>query len=71
MTRVPYCTGAVTPAGKAARVRLPQATHRQACARCSVTINGRGSGRSNTCRATWSVAIAAVNAAPHVVQACG
>ena len=58
-------------AGKAARVRPPQATLRQACARCSVTINGRGSGRSNTCRATWSVAIAAVNAAPHVVQARG
>src|SRR3954467_1832660 len=68
---MPYCTGAVTPAGKAARVCLPQAAQRQACARCSVTVSGRGSGKSNTCRATWSVAIAAVNAVPHVAQAGG
>ena len=31
----------------------PQAAHLQSCARCSVTTRGRGSGRSNTCRALW------------------
>src|SRR4249920_2569420 len=50
---VPYCTGALTPSGNAARVFAPQARHRQSCARCSVTTRGSGSGRSNTCRALW------------------
>ena len=39
-------------------------------ARCSVTIYGGGSGKSKTCRATWPVGSAAVNAAPHAVQVC-
>ena len=50
-------------------VCVPHAGQRQPCARCSVTTSGCGSGRSNTCRATWSVAIAAVNAVLHAVQA--
>ena len=37
--------------GNAARVCAPHAPQRQPCARCSVTISGFGSGRSNTCRA--------------------
>src|SRR5664279_5402019 len=49
--RAPYCTGALTPSGKAARVLAPQAAQQHVCARCSVTINGFGSGKSNTCRA--------------------
>ena len=40
------------PCGNAARVAVPHAAQRQPCARCSVTTSGRGSGRSNTCRAT-------------------
>ena len=48
--RGPYCTGAFTPSGNAARVTRPQALQRQACAWCSVTSGGGGGGRSNTCR---------------------
>jgi hypothetical protein len=69
--RLPYCTGAVTPSGNAARVCAPQAAQRQSCARCSVTSSGWGSGRSNTCRATWAVVIAAVNGSPHAAQDSG
>ena len=49
----PYCTGALTASGNGARVCAPQSAQRQSCARCSVTTRGRGSGRSNTCRALW------------------
>ena len=54
LMRGPYCTGAPTPSGKAARVRAPHCPHTQACARCSVASRGCGSGRSNTCRRTGS-----------------
>jgi hypothetical protein len=40
------------PKHMTARVCAPHAAQRQPCARCSVTISGFGSGRSNTCRAT-------------------
>ena len=43
--------------GNAPRVCVPQAAQRQLCTRCSVTISGLGSGRSNTCRATCPLAI--------------
>jgi len=69
--RLPYCTGALTPSGKRARVCAPHAAQPQSCARCSVTISGCGSGRSNSCRATWLVAIASVSNAPHRAQAGG
>src|SRR3954462_7362300 len=59
------------PCGKDRPRLLAADRARQAYARCSVTTNGRGSGKSNTCRATWSVAIAAVKAVPHVAQAGG
>jgi hypothetical protein len=48
--------------------RVSQAAQRQLYAWC---FSGLGSGRSNTWRTTWSVAIAAVKAAPHVAQICG
>jgi hypothetical protein len=44
----PYCAGALIPSGNQARVRAPQAEHRQSWARCSVTTSEAGSGRSNT-----------------------
>ena len=69
--RLPYCTGAVTQSGKRARVCAPHAVQRQSCARCSVTTSDCGSGRSNSCRATWLVAIASVSGAPHQAQAGG
>src|SRR6516165_638572 len=69
--RAPYCTGAFTPSGKFARVCVPHAAQQQRWARCSVTIRGCGSGRSNTCRAMWSVAIAALSASPHPAQVWG
>src|ERR1700724_132816 len=61
--RRPYCTGAATAAGNAAWVRLPHCAQEQTWARCSVTTDGRGSGRSNTWRAVCHVAIIAVSAA--------
>ena len=48
--RLPYCTGALTQSGNAARVLAPHLPQRQSWARCSVTISGCGSGRSKTCR---------------------
>ena len=44
----PYCTGALTPGGKWAPVRVPHALQRQRWARCSVTSRGWGSGTSKT-----------------------
>jgi hypothetical protein len=70
-THAPYCTGAAMPSGKAERVCAPQAAQRQLWARCSVTTRGLGSGRSKTCRAVWSVAIASLKAAPHPAQISG
>ena len=46
----PNCTGPSTPAGKGARVRVPQPGQPTACARCSITNRGGGSGRSCTWR---------------------
>jgi hypothetical protein len=43
---------------KLACVAAPHDQQRHTCARCSVTTSGWGSGRSNTCRATWQVAMA-------------
>jgi hypothetical protein len=34
-----------------------------------VTISGLGSGRSNTCRPTWPVAITSVNGSPQAAEA--
>jgi hypothetical protein len=69
--RGPYWTGAATPSGNAAELGVPHCAQEQTCARCSVTIGDRGSGRSNTCRAAWLVAIAAVSAAPQPAQIAG
>src|ERR1700747_1328657 len=66
--RGPYCTGALTPSGNAARVRAPQAAHLQSWARCSVTISGAGAGRSNTWRALWPTVISSVMADPQVAH---
>ncbi len=59
------------PCGERPPVCVPQAAQRQPCARCSVTTSGLGSGRSNTCRATWPFAIAAVKGSPHAAQSFG
>jgi hypothetical protein len=64
----PYCTGALTPSGNAARLWAPQRAQTQSWARCSVTTSGRGAGRSNTWRAPWPLLIAGVTAAPQAVQ---
>ena len=70
--RGPYCVGAFTPSGNAARVRLPQDRQRQAYAWCSVPSRGCGWGRSNTCRRTGSPWVSAADSgAAHSPQLGG
>ena len=69
--RAPYCTGAATPAGKAARVCAPHDPHVQTWARCSVTSKGWGGGRSNTCRAAKPLLAASSKTPPQSAHVCG
>jgi hypothetical protein len=59
------------PFGECCPRLMSQMMQRQSCARCLVTIIGVGSARSNTCRATWPVAMAAVSGSPHAVHDTG
>ena len=69
--RAPYCTGALTPSGNSAPVTVPQARHWQACAPCSVSTSGFGSGRSNTWRAAKPVLSSRAGGSPQPEHVCG
>ncbi|SHL54816.1 hypothetical protein SAMN05443637_1441 [Pseudonocardia thermophila] len=69
MTRGPYCTGALTPAGAAPQMVTPH-PQRRAMSWCSVTRTVSG-GRSNTCRRSTPTSGASARSLPHPAHGPG
>ena len=69
VSRGPYCTGAVTPAGAAAPVTVPQPQRRE-MSWCSVTT-GRAGGTSVTCRRITPASPAPARLSPHAGHCSG